>query len=456
MHNFNTIKAQHNSSSDGILKLLSTGNSLIQEVELWLLNDKKNRNNWTYLNLEKHLSLFEDIPILIAYVNGKFGKESGHNFREVRKADGTTYASFTDEDAEHIVGRITDKKNVRIEVKDGTPWIVAKGQIWKWYAQELVAHLKEQGLEGQQISIETLIQEKTYDDQHDEVYTKWLPIGVTVLGCQEAVEGAYIKTLSSLGIEQIREKTLRVASMYQENNPQNTKNQKGVTKNTMKVKDLKNLFPGFTVLAVNGKNVALLSEKGVPFISTAEKNGEDIAVGVKTEIAVNAVFGEGENAVTVPVDAITEKMNAEIVSLQEQLTQEKKEKETAINSLEAMQKAEKARRQSAVKEAIKRHLAEVKADTGADIADNECDSLMTDEKIAEYIECVDKDGKFCGEERACKDVDEICMSKIREQGKQKQQAKMNRFAWDINKEEGEKKAGEDGIDLSIANILNTK
>ena len=58
----------------------------------------------------------------------------------------------------------------------------------------------------------------------------------------------------------------------------------------MKVKDLENKFPNFTVLAVNGKNVALLSDKGVPYISTAEKNGEEIAVGLTTEIAVNACF----------------------------------------------------------------------------------------------------------------------------------------------------------------------
>lgn len=428
---FKTINQQHNASAEGILKVLSSGNGLMQDVELWLLNNKKNRNKWTYLNLEKHLDLFEHIPILVAYVDGKLGKESGHNFREIRKPDGTVYASFLDEDAEHIVGFIPDKKNVRIETKDGIPWIVAKGQIWKWYAQELVAHLKEQGLEGQQISIETLVEETTYDAQNDEVFTKWLPIGVTVLGCQEAVEGAFIKTLSALGVEQIREKTLRVASMYQEKenkNPQNKKNQKGVT-NTMKVKDLENKFPNFTVLAVNGKNVALLSDKGTPYISTAEKNGEEIAVGLTTEIAVNACFGDGEDSVKVPVDLITEKLNAEIASLKSDLKKANDEKSTALNALEAMQKAEKARRVNAVKEAIKKHLEEIKNNTGANIADNECDDLMTDEKLAEYAECEDKDGAFCGEEKACKDVDARCMSKIIEAGKAKQNALKNQFAW---------------------------
>lgn len=453
MGKFRTKNEQKNASAEGMLKVLSSGFGRMQDVELWLLNDKKNRNNWTYLNLEQHLDLFEHIPILVAYVDGKLGERSGHNYKEVRNPDGTTYPSFIDDDAEHIVGFIPNKKDVRIEVKDGTPWIVAKGQIWKWYAQELVAHLKEQGLEGQQISIETLVEETTYDNQNDEVFTKWLPIGVTVLGCQEAVAGAYIKTLSALGIEQIREKTLRVASMYkeQENNPQTKTNLKGVIK-PMKVNELEVKFPNFTVLAVNGKNVALLSDKGIPHISTAEKNGAEIAVGLVSEIAVNASFGNGENAVEVSIDLITEKLNAKIAKLQADLEKEQSEKSTALNALETMQKAEKKRRVNEVKEAIKKHLAEIKDNTGAEIADNECDDLITDEKLDEYAECEDKDGNFCGKEKACKDVDAKCMAKIIASNKKQKEVKVNRFAWDIAKDNGEDTPA-NGVDTAIANIM---
>ena len=216
----------------------------------------------------------------------------------------------------------------------------------------------------------------------------------------------------------------------------------------MKVKDLEAKFPNFTVLAVNGKNVALLSDKGIPHVSTAEKNGEEIAVGLASEIAVNASFGEGENAVVVSVDSITEKLNAKITKLQSDLEKEKSEKSTALNALEAMQKAEKARRVNEVKEAIKKHLSEIKDNTGANIADNECDDLMTDEKLDEYAECEDKDGKFCGTEKACKDVDAKCMSKIIEAGKQKINAQKNQFAWDKAKN-NTAKTDENGIDALI-------
>ncbi len=101
-----------------------------------------------------------------------------------------------------------------------------------------------------------------------------------------------------------------------------------------------------------------------------------------------------------------------------------------MNALEAMQKAEKARRVNAVKEAIKKRLAEIKdSNKDADIAENECDNLMTDEKLEEYAECENKDGAFCGEERACKDVDARCMSKIIEAGKAKNKVQKNQFAW---------------------------
>lgn len=434
MGNFKTITAGGKVNSFiGELKMLAETKDWYQKVELWLLNDITNRNNWRYERLDEHRKLFAGTPILVAYVGNSVG--DGHNFEEVRNADGSVTASFMSATAERVVGYFKNESDIRIEVKDGQKWIVGTGYIWKWYAQELVAKLKKQGIEGMPISIETLVDEM-YMDGTTEVFTKWQVLGTTILGLNvaPAVADANIRALSAIGSKEVREMTLRVASAQQQQaekenkNPQNKKNQKGVT-NTMKVKDLENKFPNFTVLAVNGKNVALLSDKGTPYISTAEKNGEEIAVGLTTEIAVNACFGDGENSVKVPVDLITEKLNAEIASLKSDLKKATDEKSTALNALEAMQKAEKTRRVNAVKEAIKKHLEEIKNNTGANIADNECDDLMTDEKLAEYAECEDKDGAFCGEEKACKDVDARCMSKIIEAGKAKQNALKNQFAW---------------------------
>lgn len=436
MGKFKTITNGKVNSFVGELKLLAETKGWYQKVELWLLNDITNRNNWRYERLDEHKHLFAGTPILVAYVGDEVG--DGHNFEEVRNADGSVTASFMSATAERIVGYFKDESDLRIEIRNGQKWIVGNGYIWKWYAQELVAKLKNQGLEGMPVSIETLVDEM-YMDGSTEVFTKWQVLGCTILGLNvaPAVADANIRALSALGSKEVRELTLRVASAQQEqakteNNPQNKKNQKGVTK-PMKVKELESKFPNFTVLAVNGKNVALLSDKGVPHISTAEKNGEEIAVGLVNEIAVNASFGEGDEAVSVPVDVITEKLNAEIATLKADLEKANGEKTTAMNALEAMQKAEKTRRINAVREAIKRHLAEIKESTGADIADNDCDDLMTDEKLDEFAECEDKDGAFCGDERACKEVDSRCMAKIVEAAKAKNEAQKNNHFWGATK-----------------------
>lgn len=456
MSKFKTITENGNLASGfGMLKMLSTGNKLVQEVELWLLNGKKTRNNWTYRNLEQHLTLFEDIPILVAYVNGKLGSQSGHNFREVHHPDGSVTASFLDADAEHIVGRLLSKNDVRIEDKDGTEWIVAKGQIWKWYAQELVAHLKEQGLDGQQISIETLIQETTYDEKGDEVFLKWLPIGVTILGMQEAVENAYIRALSALGVDKIREKTLRVASLYQEqkNKYPQTKTKKENQK-TMRIKDLQNNFEGFKVCQVEGEKVALLSkDNGSAYVSTAVEDNGKIVEGVKTAVNATVVFGDGENQVSVALDQIIDAFNADIATLTAQLKECQESKEAVEKSLKTMQDTETARRKEAVKNAIKTRFDEIKAHSKCDFAENECDDLMTDEKIAKYSE-MEENGKFIGEEAARCDVDAKCMSKIIEKDKIRQNATRSVFNWQEGVvANGEEDMPANDIDKSIANIL---
>lgn len=427
-----TVSNKKANSFIGELRLLAETKDWYQKVELWLLNDITNRNNWRYERLDEHKHLFAGTPILVAYVGDELG--DGHNFEEVHNADGSVTASFMSATAERIVGYFKDESDIRIEIRNGQKWIVGNGYIWKWYAQELVAKLKKQGLEGMPISIETLVDEM-YMDGSTEVFTKWQVLGCTILGLNvaPAVADANIRALSAIGSKEVRELTLRVASAQQEqakteNNPQNKKNQKGVTK-PMKVKELESKFPNFTVLAVNGKNVALLSDKGVPHISTAEKNGEEIAVGLVTEIAVNASFGEGEEAVSVPVDVITEKLNAENATLKAALQKANDEKTTAMNALEAMQKAEKARRINAVKEAIRKCFDEIKENGDVDLVGNECDDLITDEKLIEFAQSEDKEGVFNGVETAVKEVKSRCMDKYIQQNNEKKKLQKNNRVW---------------------------
>ena len=356
-------------SVTGQLRILSESDGWKQKVELWLLNSEVNRNNWQYVNLEQHKNLFAETPILVAYVGDKIG--DGHNFEEVREADGSIKASFMASTAERIVGYFKSSGDIRIAEREGKQWIVGTGYIWKWYARELVKKLERQGLQGMPVSIETLIDEM-HTNGTTEVFTKYQILGTTILGddVSPAVENANIRALSAIGRKEVREMTLRVASQNeqsQNNNPQ-TKTRKGETK-TMKLKDLQPKFNGFTVLAVDGEKVALLSDKGVPHLSTAKKDGDDYVIGTKDEVKANAVFGNGDSSMEIPVEAITEVLIERCNSLERDLADEKEAKATVEKTLCNMQKSENNRRKKLVKETIKSRLNEIRENNdGCDIS----------------------------------------------------------------------------------------
>lgn len=452
MSNFKTIKANGEkfNSFTGELKLLAEEKKQMQKVELWLLNDITNRNNWRYERLEEHRHLFAGTPILVAYVGDKVG--DGHNFELLRDRNGEEYASFLSATAERIVGYFQDESDIRIEEKDGKKWVVGQGWIWQWYARELVAKIKKQGLEGMPISIETLIDEG-YMEGTTEVFTKYQILGTTILGLdvQPAVAQASIRALSAIGVEAIREQTLRVASAQEQKqkNPQ-TKNNKE-KQITMNKKTLKGLFKGCQILEVVGNKVALLSEdKHEAFVSSVTKDDSGALVeGGKTAVNATVVFGEGENEVKVGLDSVIETFKTKTEELQNELTDKDKTIKALSEANEKMKKAETDRRKEAVKNAIISRFADIKTNSDADFSDNECDDLLTDEKVDEYACMEDKDGKFIGDEEARKAVDARCMSKIIEK---KKQTKVNQFAWDIAKD-GKGKSVESGVESSIANIL---
>nr|DAU12555.1 MAG TPA: hypothetical protein [Caudoviricetes sp.] len=436
----------------GKLKILAEKDGWRQKAELWLLNDITNNNDWRYERLEEHKNLFAKTPILVAYVGDKIG--DGHNFREVSNPDGSVIASFMSSTAERIVGFFDNDSDIRIEEKDGKKWIVGIGYIWQWYAQELVEKIKKQGLDGMSISIETLVDEM-HKEGSTEVFTKYQILGTTILGddVAPAVTGANIRALSALGVDKIREETLRVASMQEQKqkNPQSkTKKENKVT--VMKLKDLKNgKFNGFRVVGVDGEKVALLSlDKNDAFVSTAVQDNGEIVEGVKTAVNATVVFGEGENEVKVALDAVIEDLTAENAELKAELNSVKEGKEAVEKSLKTMQDAEMARRKEAVKNAVREQLAKNRENSLADIADNECDDLLTDEKVAKYSE-MEEDGKFVGDEKARCDVDARCMSIIREQNKAKMQ---KAFAWEIPKTNSDENNGGDDVQNLIDKMTN--
>lgn len=394
-----------------------------REVELWLLNDVTNENNWRYENIEENANQFAETPILVAYVGNKIG--DGHNFEEVEKTNGDVVASFMDATAERIVGYFRTPKDIRVEKKDGKTWIVGRGFIWEWYARELVEKLDRQGLSGMPVSIETLVFEY-YIENGVEVFTKYEILGTTILGedVSPAVKGANIRALSTLGAKKIKEIALRVASK-QEENSKSAKNKNKGERPTMKLKEVEKLFPNSAVLAVDGDNAVLLSEDNVLQLATC-------STGERSDAKASTIVEIGESRVEIPADAIFDRMNSRLESLSASVKSLEEDKNALTETLKKMQAAEKNRRKESCKNAIKNRLAKIneKRADGEKIDCSICDELLTDERIEAYSVMEDCNGNFIGDAQAEKDVNSLCMDAIINADEAKFNASKKRYAWE--------------------------
>ena len=442
-------------SFQGELRILSQTKGRRQKVELWLLNEKTNENNWRYENLEGHKDQFAETPLLVAYVGTKIG--DGHNFDQyIDRKTGETKASFLKATAERIVGYFKDAKDIRIEERDGVKWIVGTAYIWRWYAQELVEYLTEQGLEGMPISIETLVDEM-YMDGTTEVFTKYQILGTTILGkdVAPAVKDANIRVLQAIGAKDVKELTLRVASHQAESTKSAQNNNKGEKTKSMpkilNIADMREKFSGYTVLAVNGMSVALLSNDNCrPYTYTFGEDEETVVPERIVAVNASSVFGEGENTVEVDVEAIVGDINARLNSTTNALNSAVAENARLQSEITAMKTAEKERRKNAVKEAMKAQIATNNSAFEGDISEEMCEDLMTEECLENYA-CMESDGKWVGEQRAVADIDARCMQMLRSKHEQKTAQNSRKYAWDMNN--GADNSGSDDVNASVARIL---
>jgi hypothetical protein len=446
-------------SFQGQLRLLAEKNGWLQRVEVRLLNSDLNRNGWIYQNLDEHRHLFAKTPLLCAYVGDKVG--DGHNF-SMRKdeKEGKEVPDFTAPDAERIVGYFANDEDIRIEYIDGKKWIVGVGTIFSWYNRQLVEKLKERG--ELSVSIETLIDEMHYEGK-TEVFTKYQILGTTILNekVNPAVVGANIKTLQFKG--DIQEFTMRVASFDEQqlglpNEPQtqkqNQNSEKGVTRTMAKVRkidDLRSLFPNHTVLGVKGQSVALLNEKGRCCSYTFQENENTVVPERIEEIAVNSVFGEGENAINISAEELVGSVQAQLNSTKTALDKATAENAELTAKINAMTEAEYLRRKKVVERAIRETFDDNRRQYDGDIDEHFVDDLLTDECLSNYARMEDKDG-FCGENAARTEVDARCMRKLREVNKARQNTAKPKYAWELGGEGYEDKP-ESGINTAIDNIL---
>ena len=385
-------------SFTGKLRVLAKEDDFLYRVEVWLLNSEVNRNNWQYLNLDEHRKLFVDTPILVAYTSGKVG--DGHNFRMKRDENGEEYASFTDANAERIVGWFKNDGDIRIEEKDGVRWIVGNGTIWAYYARELADMLTEQGAEGMDVSIETLVD--SYEVKNGvEVFDKYQILGTTILGrgVSPAVAGAHIRAASL--DEDLKNFKLRVASYMETAKDSKKGKMKRMAFNKVQLEALDKKFNGYSVVGTSedGKHIALLSDADNCFYSYVFNGEEEIVEANIKPLTLNAEADFGED-IKVVLDAVSV-YASKIKALEEKVEDAEKRAEDAEKECEELKKKENSRRNKAVASAIKALLAEYNAEAEEAMDEKECADIVEDAEKGEFSECENANGEFCGEEKAC-------------------------------------------------------
>lgn len=382
----------------GKLKVLSQEDEFLYKVEVWLLNSEVNRNGWQYLNLDEHRALFADTPILVAYTGGKVG--DGHNFRMKRDDKGEEYASFTDANAERIVGWFKNDSDIRIETKDNVRWIVGDGTIWSYYARELADMLTEQGAEGMDVSIETLV-ENIRVENGVEIFDRYQILGTTILGkgVNPAVAGAHIRALSLE--DDLKDFKLRVAS-YMETAKETTKGtSKRMAFNKVQLEALGEKFDGYRIVGCSedGKNIALLSKTDNCFYGYTFGETDEVITDNIKPVALNAEADFGED-VKVALDAIGAYVD-EIKSLTAKANDAEARADKAEAKVAELTDKETKRRNKAVVAAIKELVKAYNADAEEPIDDKECADIVDAAEKGEFSDCDNAEGEFCGEEKAC-------------------------------------------------------
>jgi len=400
----------------GEVRLLRKLNKYEFGVEIRVMREGLNNNQWDYRNLEKHYKTFLGQPILIAYVGNKIG--DGHNMRTVRLPDGSVEYTFVDGTAERIIGTISENEDdIRLEEIDGNMWMIAKGRIFAFYARETVEKIRVTG--AMDVSAETEIFSGETTNDGVEIFTDWAGLGVTILGddVPPAIPGARIKAMSV--IDDVRDMQLCCASLLrkEDESPRTKKNRKGVTRH-MNKRDcarLEKQFPGYTVLGVSddGMNVCLLSDAdGVPagyrFSDEADKSG--VVVDRIKAMRVNATFAfDADNTVDIDLAQITDGISAKLMAANASIESKDARIKELEDEVKAMHANEQARRISDAKKAVMNRLDALNRDR-----EERC---AYSKKLAEEVcarcesgcfnECME-DGAWCGDKMAVMELEAAC------------------------------------------------
>lgn len=424
----------------GQMKVLSTDNPFIKKVEIDALNDKTNRNNWRYINLDKHLPKFRNIPLLTAYLpTGKIG--DGHNSDVKRDPyTGEAYQSYTAADAERIVGWVPETASVKLVTKDGVNWVRVEAALWAWYARELVSQIVRQGDDDpMEVSIETLIRDE-YMENGVAVETEYEILGITILGkgVAPAVAGASLKTLADLTAMRDGAKELILKAASYAEPATTTNNSKGVKAkmtyfSKKQLAELGKRFEGYQVLSAaqdeKGIYVCLMSNEGDIATYAMKELSETIATEKIIKANPMASFKFEENSVEIGVSDITDELSAKLVKANSELEKAQEELRQANNTIKDMKDAEDKRRVNAAKAMAQSTLEAFNANRESKVDAKCLEAINSDIEAGKFTACM-ANGEWNGEEAVKEKVLAACASAQIELDKANAAKRNSTFVWE--------------------------
>lgn len=432
-------------SETGVYRLsLTSEDEKYFYIEIRAMKPGVNRNNWDFTldGIKAHGDTFINQPILIAYNGDRIGE--GHNFdMTLNRKTGKYEADFRNADAERIVGEVTAS---RVEEQTGETWLILSARIWKYYAQQLVAHILE--VKAMDVSVEVEVAED-YEIRDDgvEVFDNWTGLGVTILGegVNPAIEGARLRALSMS--DEYKRMRILAASYV----PQSTNSKTGglrVMNEAMK-KMLADAMKEFGVIvgfSADGKYASVLRTNGIPALypvdSFNEKDGVVQSHFVNAAITFSANIagedGANETITCTAEDLITVK-NAELEAANEKCEQAESDCKAAKDEcakanarIEELENAEKERNLAAMTSAF---------DSAVSAHNNSVDSkeAITEEDMNVIHNSINE-GKYANVDEVIGEFKKLAYDKHQAANKKEDK----RFAW--NSFAGNQSAtGEDAI-----------
>ena len=440
----------------GELKVLKKLNKYEFGVELRVMREGPNENQWSYHNLDQYWDTFVGTPILCAFT--PFSVGDGHNMQErVDRETGEEYYSFTSATAERIVGTLSDDPaDFRIEEADGFKWLIAKGKLFAFYAKELVDEIVRVG--RMEVSAETEVFESEHDGEVDNFY-RWSGLGVTVLGrnVKPAIQGAQIDQVKLAALKtEFNNIKLRAASLIENGNEVDEKEESDVASNTSiergtrklksltkkQIAELSERFDGYKVLAAAENDahkilVALMSNKDSETATYRMDSLEDTIVPEKI-VKVNAQIefrfnadGEEEDDECLCVDACD--MTADLCNELNESNCNLETAQAALNEankrIDALVSAENSRRVKEAKAVANSTLSAFNENRAEKVEAKNIDAIVTDIESGIYTNSVDANGEWVGAESVKNAVLAVCGAKVMEMDKAHAEKSRTHYVW---------------------------